>query len=153
MQAKRTPAANDNPTKRFIEFLPGLAQALHVASLRPIVQLHFFTHVLVFASYFMSVSFWHSAFVFGGPAENAGAVTAKSRPATIAVPRIFDIMGFLVLGLVFSREPLKVRSAYCSRMSGTLRFCKMESLGIKRRKIKASPTSGTITESVNREQS
>ena len=39
MQAKRTPAASDNPTKRFIEFLPWFAQALNVASLRLIVQL------------------------------------------------------------------------------------------------------------------
>ena len=37
MQVKRTPAS-DNPTKRFIEFLPWFAQALNVASLRLIVQ-------------------------------------------------------------------------------------------------------------------
>jgi hypothetical protein len=92
MQVKRTPAASDNPTKRFIEFLPWFAQALHVASLSLIVQLHFFTHALVVASHFMSVSLVHSFFVLGGSAANAGAVTPKRRPAMIAVVRILDIV-------------------------------------------------------------
>ena len=78
---KTTPAASDNPTKRFIEPLRSVHVRL-IASLS-----YFFTHALVAESHFMSVSFLHSALVFGGSAANAGAVTPKRRPATIAVLR------------------------------------------------------------------
>jgi hypothetical protein len=56
------------------------------------VRLHFFTHALVAESHFMSVSFLHSALVFGGSAANAGAAMPNRRPATIAVLRILDIL-------------------------------------------------------------
>jgi hypothetical protein len=94
MQVKRTPATSDNPTKRFIELSFGFTQTPlprdELAAYR--FYFYFFRQDLVAESHFMSVSFLHSALVFGASAANAGAVMLNRRPATIAVLRILDIV-------------------------------------------------------------
>jgi hypothetical protein len=49
---------------------------------------YFFTQTFFASSHFMFVIFSQSAFVFGGSAANAGALTAKRSPAMMAVLKI-----------------------------------------------------------------
>ena len=55
---------------------------------------YFFTQAFVASSHFISFVFSQSALVFGASAANAGAETASSRPAIIAVLKILAGRGF-----------------------------------------------------------
>jgi hypothetical protein len=90
--------------------------------LRPIVQLHFFTHALVAESHFMSVILAHSALVFGASAANAGAVMPNRKPATIAVLRILDIVFPSKLRVCPPNPERTLRSVYWRWMSAALRI-------------------------------
>jgi hypothetical protein len=54
---------------------------------------YFFTQAFFASSHFMSFVFSQSALVFGASAANAGAETASSRPAMIAVLKILADIG------------------------------------------------------------